>query len=99
MVGLKKVALGTQLVDVWKDERTLAKTASEAAAQLCDGVAVDKVGGVKPFTAQAGPALSSILHKPAPIMSADLQRVVDAGWITVADLCQGVVPGSQPICR
>ena len=97
-IGLRKVALGTQLVDVWKDERMLAKAAGGAAAQLCDGVAVDKVDGVKPFTSPAGTALSSILLKPDPIMSADLQHVVDADWITVADLCQGVVPGSQPIC-
>ena len=96
--GLNNVALGTQLVDVWKDERMLAKAAGDAAVQLCDGVAVDKVGGVSPFATPAGITLSSIQLKPDPITSAGLQRVVDAGWITVADLCQGVVPGSQPIC-
>lgn len=98
VVGLKKVARGTQLVDVWKDERSLGKAAGDAAAQLCDGVAVDEVAGVNPFTTPTGTALSSILLKPDSITSGDLQRVVDAHWITAADLCQGVVKGSQPIC-
>src|SRR6476646_9981154 len=58
--GLNNVALGTQLVDVWKDERMLAKAAGDAAVQLCDGVAVDRVGGVSPFATPAGTTLSSI---------------------------------------
>ena len=97
-IGLIKVARGTQLVDVWKDERMLGKAAGDAAVQLCGGVAVDKVGGVSPFTTPAGTTLSSILLKPDPITGADLQHVVDAGWITVGDLCQGVAAGSQPVC-
>lgn len=97
-IGLNHVALGTQLVDVWKDERALGKAAGEAAVQLCDGAAVAKISGAEPFTTPAGTTLSSILLKPDPITSADLQRVLDAGWITAADLCHGVAAGSQASC-
>ena len=89
--GLNRVALGTQLVDVWKDERMLAKAAGDAAAQLCDGVAVDKVGGVKPVhdagrdRAQLDPAQARSDHERRP--AACRRRGLDHG--------RGSVPGRR----
>jgi D-xylose transport system substrate-binding protein len=96
--ALNRVALGTQAVDVWKDARLLGKTAGEAAIQLCANKDVTKVAGASSFTTPGNNKVSSILLKPQPITKANLQVVLDAGWITKDKLCQGVTAGSVPGC-
>jgi D-xylose transport system substrate-binding protein len=96
--ALNRVALGTQTVDVWKDARLLGKTAGDAAVELCGGTKVDKITGASPFTTPGGNSLSSILLKPDPITKANLKDVLDAGWITKADLCKDVAAGAVPEC-
>jgi D-xylose transport system substrate-binding protein len=96
--ALNRVALGTQAVDVWKDARLLGKAAGEAAIQLCANKDVTKVAGASSFTTPGNNKVSSILLKPQPITKANLQVVLDAGWITKDKLCQGVTAGSVPGC-
>jgi len=96
--ALNRVALGTQTVDVWKDSRQLGKAAGEAAMQLCANKDVSKVTGAAPFTTPGGNTVSSILLKAQPIDKTNLQIVLDANWITKAQLCQGVTAGSVPGC-
>jgi D-xylose transport system substrate-binding protein len=96
--ALNRVALGTQTVDVWKDARLLGKTAGDAAVQLCGGTKVGAITGASPFTTPGGNSLSSILLKPDPITKANLKDVLDAGWISKADLCKDVTAGSVPDC-
>ncbi len=84
--ALNRVALGTQTVDVWKDARLLGKTAGEA------------VTGTAKFTTPGNNSLSSILLTPNPITTANLNDVLTAGWITKADLCQGVAAGKVTAC-
>jgi D-xylose transport system substrate-binding protein len=96
--ALNRVALGTQAVDVWKDARELGKAAGEAAIQLCGNKDVTKVSGASSFTTPGNNKVSSILLKPQPITKANLQVVLDAGWITKDKLCQGVTAGSVPGC-
>jgi D-xylose transport system substrate-binding protein len=96
--ALNRVALGTQTVDVWKDSRLLGKAAGEAATQLCKNADVTKVTGVAPFDSPGGNKLTSILLKPQPITKDNLDVVLDAGWITKADLCKGVTAGSVKGC-
>ena len=96
--ALNRVALGTQTVDVWKDARQLGKTAGEAAVQLCASSDVSKVKGTASFTTPGGNKVSSILLTPNPITQANLKEVLDAGWVTKADLCQGVAAGKVSAC-
>jgi D-xylose transport system substrate-binding protein len=96
--ALNRVALGTQTVDVWKDARLLGKTAGDAAMQLCKNSDPSKVTGTAKFTTPGGNSLSSILLTPNPITSANLKDVLDAGWVTKADLCQGVSAGKVSAC-
>jgi D-xylose transport system substrate-binding protein len=96
--ALNRVALGTQTVDVWKDARLLGKTAGEAAVALCANPDTSKVSGASPFTTPGGNSVSGILLKPDPITKANLKDVLDAGWITKADLCKDVPAGSVPEC-
>jgi D-xylose transport system substrate-binding protein len=89
--ALNRIALGTQTVDVWKDARALGKAAGEAAIQLCKNADASKVSGAAPFTTPGGNQVSSILLKPQPITQDNLNLVLDAKWITKADLCKGKV--------
>jgi D-xylose transport system substrate-binding protein len=97
--ALNRIALGTQTVDVWKDSRALGKAAGEAAMQLCKNSDVTKVTGTAIFKTPGGNSLSSILLQPDPITTANLKDVLDAGWITKADLCQGVAAGKNASCN
>ncbi|TME61570.1 MAG: substrate-binding domain-containing protein [Chloroflexi bacterium] len=96
--ALNRVALGTQTVDVWKDARLLGKTAGDAAVQLCKNADPSKVSGTAKFTTPGNNSLSSILLTPNPITTANLNDVLTAGWITKADLCQGVPAGKVTAC-
>jgi D-xylose transport system substrate-binding protein len=42
--------------------------------------------------------MTSILLTPIAITPDNLNLVVDAGWISVDELCQGVEPGSVAVC-
>src|SRR5438105_10972449 len=96
--ALNRVALGTQTVDVWKDARALGKSAGEAAMQLCKNADPSKVTGTAKFPTPGGNTLSSILLTPNPITKDNLKDVLDAGWVTKADLCQGVAAGKAAAC-
>src|SRR5436190_2197478 len=97
--ALNRVALGTQTVDVWKDARLLGKTAGDAAIQLCKNSDPSKVTGTAKFTTPGNNSLSSILLTPNPITQANLKDVLDATWVTKADLCQGVPAGKVAVCN
>jgi len=89
--ALNRVALG-------KDARLLGKTAGDAAVQLCKNSDPTKVSGTAQFKTPGGNSLSSILLTPNPITKDNLKDVLDAGWVTKADLCQGVPAGRASAC-
>ena len=88
--ALNRVALGTQTVSVWKDSRELGRVAGEVAVALAGGTALDAVPGAAPFTTPGGNTVNSILIAPVPVTRANLSVVVEAGWIPLDVLCQGV---------
>ena len=90
--------LGTQTVSVYKDARTLGKTAGEAAVQLCKDKDVSKVSGTAPFDSPEGNSLTSILLTPEAVTKANLNVPIDAGWTTKENVCKGVPAGSVPVC-
>lgn len=97
--ALNRVALGTQSVSVWKDARELGTAAGQAAVALAQGTANEDVEGVVQFDSPGGNSMTSILLEPIPITQDNLDVVVDAGWIDVATLCQGVEAGSVSVCE
>jgi D-xylose transport system substrate-binding protein len=97
--ALNRVALGTQLVSVWKDSRVLGKIAGEAAVALANGTAMDQLPNVAKFSDGAkGVEMNSILIAPNPITKDNLTEVVDAAWVTKAEVCAGVAAGSVAPC-
>lgn len=97
LAALNRVALGTQSVSVWKDARQLGTAAGEAAMALAQGATLADIEGTVQFDAD-GTSMTSIFLEPLPITQENLDLVVDAGWITVEVLCEGVAAGSVAAC-
>ena len=97
--AINRIALGTQTVSIFKDARDLGRTAGEAAIALGDGKKMTAIPDVKPFTGGAkGVKVNGILLTPLPVTRANLNVIVDKGWITKAEVCAGVKPGTAKFC-
>ena len=94
--ALNRVAKGTQTVSVWKDARELGKAAGEIAVSLASGTDMSGVDGAAAWTSPSGTELTAKFLAPLPVTKDNLTAVVDAGWISKDDLCQGVENGPAP---
>jgi D-xylose transport system substrate-binding protein len=65
---------------------------------LVKGTAMDAVPGMVVFTTPEGNDMFSILLTPIPVKADNLNLVVDAGWISVDDLCKDVPAGEVAVC-
>jgi D-xylose transport system substrate-binding protein len=113
VAALNRVALGTQLVSVWKDAFGLGATAGYVASQLAQGVALEDIvapddlgdhvapeAGVEaqPFEIEDGPTVWSIVLTPTPITLENISLVLDLGWVTEDELCANVPAGTVDAC-
>jgi D-xylose transport system substrate-binding protein len=97
--AINRIALGTQTVSIWKDARDLGRISGEAAVALADGKKMTAIPDVKPFTGGAkGLKVNGILLTPLPVTRENLNVIVDKGWITKAEVCAGVKPGTVKFC-
>ena len=94
--ALNRVAKGTQTVSVWKDARDLGKAAGEIAGKLAGGMAMSDIEGSQQWTSPSGTTMTAMFLKPVPVTKENLSAVVDAGWISKDELCQGVSNGPAP---
>ena len=98
--ALNRVALGTQTVSVWKDSRELGKKAAEIANELAAGKSMDEIEGTVKFSGgPKGVEMNSYFIAPLPITKENLNTVIDAGWISKEEACQGVAAGSVAACN
>jgi len=99
LAALNRVALGTQLVSVWKDSRALGKVAAEAAQMLAQGKSMSEIPGTAKFSGgKRGVEVNSILLAPTAITKDNLDVVIKAGWIDKATACKGVAAGAAMGC-
>ncbi len=92
--ALNRVARGTQLVSVWKNNRELGKAAGKVAGLLADGVAMNRVPDSTRFTGgDKGLTYNTILLNPTPITKENLDVVIKADHITRKEACEGALPG------
>lgn len=92
--ALNRVARGTQLVSVWKNNRELGKAAGKVAGLLADGVAMNRIPDSTRFTGgDKGLTYNTILLNPTPITKENLNLVIEADHITRKDACEGAQPG------
>ena len=97
--ALNRIALGTQTVSVWKDSRELGKKAGEVAVALAKGTKMEALPGTVKFKGGAkGIEMNSVFLTPIAITKDNLNVVLDAGWISKKELCQGVKAGSVKVC-
>ncbi len=97
--ALNRVALGTQLVSVWKDSRVLGKAAAEAANKIAEGTKPSELPGAIKFAGgQKKIEVDAILLAPNPITRANLNDVIDGGWVPKEKVCAGVPAGTVPAC-
>jgi D-xylose transport system substrate-binding protein len=94
--ALNRVAKGTQTVSIWKDARELGRRAAYLAAALADGHDVDEFDDSETWTSPAGNNLNAVFLEPLAVTANNLPIVVDAGWISKEELCQGVSSGLSP---
>jgi D-xylose transport system substrate-binding protein len=94
--ALNRVAAGTQTVSVWKDARELGREAAEIAVAMAGGTDMSGIEGAQSWTSPSGTELTAKFLTPIPITKDNLNVVVDAGWISKEDLCQGVSGGPAP---
>jgi D-xylose transport system substrate-binding protein len=97
--AINRVALGTQTVSIWKDSRDLGHVSAEAALALANGKKRNQIPDVKPFS--GGPkhvTVDGILLTPLAVTKDNLNVIVDKGWITKAEVCNGVKPGTVKFC-
>ncbi len=94
--ALNRVALGTQTVSVWKDARDLGRAAGEIAVAMAQGTDMSMIDGAAKWTSPGGTELIARFLEPVPITQDNLSTVVDAGWIPLETLCQGVSGGPAP---
>jgi len=97
--ALNRVALGTQTVSVWKDARELGKAAGNIAVALAGGASLADVEGSAPWTSPAGTEIQAKFLAPVPITAAELNVVLDAGWISKEALCVGVDASKVAVCK
>jgi D-xylose transport system substrate-binding protein len=90
LAALNRVARGTQTVSVWKDARALGDAAGKIASALADGAALDAVEGASKFSdGEKGVEMNAMLLAPTPITKENLNVVIDAGWISKEQACEG----------
>lgn len=97
--ALNRIALGTQTISVWKDTRALGMQAAKVASLLADGKTMSEIPGAIKFA--GGPKkveMNALLLTPIPITKDNLNVVIDAGWVTKAEICKGVTPGAVKVC-
>jgi D-xylose transport system substrate-binding protein len=96
--ALNRVALGTQVVSVWKDATELGTKAGEVALQLCKDPDITKVDGAEATKTVGGLDSTSVLLAPVPITRDNLQVILDANWLTKDELCKDVPAGTVDVC-
>ncbi|MCA1953099.1 MAG: D-xylose ABC transporter substrate-binding protein [Hyphomicrobiales bacterium] len=98
--ALNRIALGTQTMTVWKDARTLGRSAAEIAIQLAGGKKLEEVpGAVKWNQGPSKANMTAIFLKPVAVTRENLGVVIEAGWAPKAAVCQGVPAGKVPACN
>jgi len=100
LAALNRVALGTQLVSVWKDSRVLGKVAGEAAVALASGKKMEEVAKGNTFADGAKKVkMNAILIPPMAITRDNLDEVIKAGWISKEKACAGADASKVPACK
>jgi D-xylose transport system substrate-binding protein len=93
---LNRIAKDQQTVTVWKNASALGAAAAKAAIEMSEGKPV--TGAITAKT-ESGLDQPAILLTPIAVTRDNLNVVVDAGWISKEDLCNGVTDNPPAPCK
>ena len=97
--ALNRIARGTQTQTVWVDARELGKAAAEVAIELAGGAELGDIADTVTFSdGPNGVEMTSRLLVPVSVTQDNLGQLVEAGWISQEELCDGVEAGSIAAC-
>ena len=74
----------------------MGKAAGDAAVALCKNPDISKLQGTTVYTSPGNNQIPSILLTPQAITKDNLNVVIDAGWVTKADVCASIAPSKAP---
>jgi D-xylose transport system substrate-binding protein len=98
--ALNRVARGLQTVSVWKDARALGARAAEVALILAAGAGPEAIRDTAPWShGPLGITVNAILLEPIAITRDNLDRVIDAGWVSREVVCRDVGDTPPLACR
>jgi D-xylose transport system substrate-binding protein len=92
--GLQRVLLGTQTVSVFKDIRLQAEGAAKIVAAYLSGETPEGLFNGSVNNGQVD--VPSVLLTVEPITIDNIQTLIDNGFVTQEDLCQGIPAGTGP---
>lgn len=91
--ALNRVARGTQVVSVWKNNLELGKLTGHVAGFLADGTEPGRIPDSSRFTGgEKGLTYTAILLNPTPITKDNLNLVIEADVISQSEACEGAQP-------
>ncbi len=97
--ALNRIAKGDQTVSIWKNSMLLGEAAAKAAIELASGKKPSEVTGATMTKTESGKDQSAVLLKPIAVTRDNLNEVVDAKWISKAQLCDGVTKNAPAACK
>ncbi|MFO1068308.1 MAG: substrate-binding domain-containing protein [Geminicoccaceae bacterium] len=99
IAALNRIAKGEATVTVWKNARKLGEAAGAAAVEMANGTPAAKVTGAAMGKTMSGKDQPAILLEPIAITRDNLNLVIDSGWATKEQVCQGVTTNPPPACQ
>ncbi len=99
IAAVNRIALGTQTMTALKDVRELGAKAANVADAILSGAAPADLEGVEVFVEEdLGIEQYAVPLEPTTITRDNLDRMIDADWITRENACRGVTPGTVAAC-
>lgn len=99
IAAVNRIARGTQTMTAWKDVRQLGARAAELADAIARGEDLASLPGHTTFVdAESGIEQDAFPLEPTTITIDNISMMVDAGWISVEEVCRGVEDGQLDLC-
>jgi D-xylose transport system substrate-binding protein len=98
VAGLQNILLGDQSMTVFKDISLEAQGTANVVAAISNGTSTASLTNGATTKTQSGGNIPSVLEIPQSIDKTNVQKVVTAGFVTIADLCAGLPSGAGGVC-
>ena len=99
IAALNRIAKGEATVSIWKNARSLGEVAGAAALELAKGTPKEEVTDAVPYETPSGLTQAAVLLEPIAITSDTLNLVIDAGWASKEEVCQGADASPPAACQ